>query len=628
MTTLPKTLSMLIIVSLGCTSSAPGDAGARDAGSDAAVVNCAQDSECGEQSLFCARWRCRPGDPATDERGCVDLGPPCAACDEAMDACGRPAWCSDGREGCRLPGDCDGDNEAAPECGGFDCDDEDGNRYPGNTEVCDSENHDEDCDPTTFGEVDADGDGFVSNTCCNGTDCGPDCRDDQREIFPAARETCNAIDDDCDGFVDGISAFCPVGECVDQRCRGRGWEWALGSPVSDSAHDVVVDTSGNVFALVYFGAIADIDGDGLADDPPGYYVVSYMASGRFRWATQIPTEVFVLAADDEWIVAGGRSGFDTMVLEWIRPDDGSLSRTTRVTAPPSWDGILGAEIQWVDSQLFVALTTYRGSPFLPTETGGQVTRYDTTGAESARVLWSAAGQLVSLDTLGAGGGGVAISGFTSTSVVAAPGLSFNGRFVALLDQDLAVGWVTNGMPVTSTQHLAVSSDGHVAVAGAFRDTYAPFWGGPAWVGTDSDDIDRPDADSFTIGLSPSGEYLWSRVHDGPFRDTIWGVDFDDRNAVLVSGNFSGTLDGTPIGRPGATGEVDAFVAAFDVNDGFVLDLRTLAGAGRESVRASAVDRFGNLVVAGTFSDDITLPSGSTYSAAAGDLFVARFGDLL
>ena len=56
--------------------------------------------------------------------------------------------------------DCDGDGFQSEQFGGFDCDDADGNRFPGNSEVADDTGHDEDCDYTTYGFRDVDGDGF------------------------------------------------------------------------------------------------------------------------------------------------------------------------------------------------------------------------------------------------------------------------------------------------------------------------------------------------------------------------------------------------------------------------------------------------------------------------------------
>tara|TARA_R110002096_G_scaffold154923_1_gene319106 strand:+ start:3657 stop:5018 length:1362 start_codon:yes stop_codon:yes gene_type:complete len=95
--------------------------------------------------------------------------------------------------------DADGDGAWAVECGGDDCDDNNPDRYPGNTEL--GNLVDEDCDPTTFG-YDGDGDGFVSAFFCNGDNCGTDCNDDHYGTHPGAIETCNHIDDDCDGSVD------------------------------------------------------------------------------------------------------------------------------------------------------------------------------------------------------------------------------------------------------------------------------------------------------------------------------------------------------------------------------------------------------------------------------------------
>lgn len=101
-----------------------------------------------------------------------------------------------------VPADCvnnpdaDHDSVRAVECGGTDCDDHDANRRPGNPEVCDTAGHDEDCDPTTFGIRDVDGDGFPDSLCRNvdpvthavlsqGTDC-----DDHRPFVRPGSQIC------------------------------------------------------------------------------------------------------------------------------------------------------------------------------------------------------------------------------------------------------------------------------------------------------------------------------------------------------------------------------------------------------------------------------------------------------
>lgn len=191
----PAFASIAALLLVACDPTSAVDAGTeRDAGSDASAVTlCERPADCGAE--FCVTWRCDPGHERANARGCVDEGSPCGAeevCDESSAECRA---CADGA-------DADGDGHDAVECGGDDCDDADGSRFPGNPEVCDAEGQDEDCDPTTLGDVDADGDGFISAACCNGDVCGEDCDDTARALSPASAEQCNTLDDDCDGEVD------------------------------------------------------------------------------------------------------------------------------------------------------------------------------------------------------------------------------------------------------------------------------------------------------------------------------------------------------------------------------------------------------------------------------------------
>lgn len=92
--------------------------------------------------------------------------------------------------------DFDQDGADAISKGGTDCDDLNPNSYPGRTEVYDLKDIDEDCDPSTFGMLDTDGDGYASAYACNVTSvgtapdvkaewtCGGDCRDARFSIKP------------------------------------------------------------------------------------------------------------------------------------------------------------------------------------------------------------------------------------------------------------------------------------------------------------------------------------------------------------------------------------------------------------------------------------------------------------
>ncbi|MBI3440091.1 MAG: putative metal-binding motif-containing protein [Proteobacteria bacterium] len=107
--------------------------------------------------------------------------------------------------------DCDGDGHSYYADHGDDCDDNNAQRYPGNSEVADA-GIDQDCNPRTFGVRDADHDGYIDQNVYNidivaGHEVrygGDDCDDGQSQIHPNAQELPNHVDDNCDGIVDNL----------------------------------------------------------------------------------------------------------------------------------------------------------------------------------------------------------------------------------------------------------------------------------------------------------------------------------------------------------------------------------------------------------------------------------------
>lgn len=166
-----------------------------DATPDVATdAGCTSDSDCSDNIFcngqeICASGQCLSGNS--------DVCPARFTCNEDTESC--ESDCSQE--------DVDGDGALAIECGGTDCDDTNPARFPGNPEVCDVMNLDEDCDPTTFGFRDADGDLTADASCCNmaadgSLNCGTDCDDQRPGTNPDVPEVCDRRDNDCDGSID------------------------------------------------------------------------------------------------------------------------------------------------------------------------------------------------------------------------------------------------------------------------------------------------------------------------------------------------------------------------------------------------------------------------------------------
>ncbi len=117
---------------------------------------------------------------------------------------------------------------------GTDCDDDDATVNPGATESCDAV--DDDCDGETDEGLtiavyqDADDDGYgdadTEESACSLPDGyaldDSDCDDADAEVNPGATETCNGLDDDCDGETDGASAQDAVTWYADEDDDGYG----------------------------------------------------------------------------------------------------------------------------------------------------------------------------------------------------------------------------------------------------------------------------------------------------------------------------------------------------------------------------------------------------------------------
>ncbi|MEM6531985.1 MAG: putative metal-binding motif-containing protein [Myxococcota bacterium] len=187
---------------------------------------------------------------------------------------------------------CAGPAPAGASLNNEDCDDFDQQRFPGATERCNRE--DDDCD----GEVDedselvllfpdADNDGYYGVD--EGMSSAPilgciepgfaalsgDCAPDDPNRNPGAEEVCNAVDDDCDAFVDErVRPVCGVGWCRRQASDCEGLICTPGEPTEELCNgidddcDGLTDESGCPAGLTCIDTECVSDGTAPEDNPP------------------------------------------------------------------------------------------------------------------------------------------------------------------------------------------------------------------------------------------------------------------------------------------------------------------------------------------------------------------------
>lgn len=257
----------------------------RDAANDAAgdsgpAMSCESNDDC-DDGVFCNGVEtCTAGLCAPGIANCDD-GIPCTvdACSVDMDVCTHRAPDMDG-DGF---GDASCvDRRGVPT--GEDCDDTNADRAPGAVEVCDAMDVDEDCDLNTRGDRDTDGDGFEDAMCCNPTaigslvlNCGNDCDDGSGDVRPTAQEVCDGEDNNCNGVIDescictvGATRQCPSpGECAAgvQTCTdGRVWSDCSIAPLAETCNGLDDNCDGGVDEGQTISCYPDFDEDTFPDD--------------------------------------------------------------------------------------------------------------------------------------------------------------------------------------------------------------------------------------------------------------------------------------------------------------------------------------------------------------------------
>ena len=563
-------LAGLLLAACECGPGSGGDGGAtRDGGTTpdgGAVVLCEAARDC-DDGLFCTGVEaCRPGDAQAGSDGCAPGTPPCsaAACDEAGDACN-----------CGDAGDSDGDGHDSLACGGDDCDDDDAERFPGNTEVCDA-SHDEDCLPTTLGGLDADSDGFVAVACCNGDACGDDCDDSNGNINPGAGEVCDGVDNDCDGSADqSTSSLCPGGTCSGGMCQLDSWARTFGGELDD----VDMDVGANVVVVGSFDGTTDFGAGPVSSEGLDPLVVAYGPSGLLRWQRTF-----------------GFDGADR--AERVAMDDAG-----RVYIQVNWDGGSG-----------------------PIDFGGGPRSRPGENDASALVALSVADGEYLWDVALPPGGPYDVSATADGVVVVVSGGAFDyGTGELAMGTHLvrysSTGDVVWAQLITTGDFSARAVDvrAGVVLVGGFVGDPVDLGGG-----------ELPAGNVVDMGLARyrtvDGTHLWSASYPSSGRTILRGVTVAATGDFCAGGRFSGDLTLTPeITRSAEEGEagVDGYVVCFDDLGEYLWD-RVIPGTSSEDVNGLASDSTGDVFAVGQFSGTVNLGGGVVSTAASTTGFTARY----
>ncbi|MEO1173972.1 MAG: choice-of-anchor V domain-containing protein, partial [Myxococcota bacterium] len=166
-----------------------------------------------------------------------------------------------------------------------DCDDFDASQNPSATELCNRK--DDDCDgsidedsETTTLYPDRDNDGYYSaEEQENGTPIegclepgfaaeGGDCAPDDPNRNPGVEETCNRVDDDCDGRIDERTLpICGVGLCRREAFDCAGIFCAPGDPIEEQCNGIDDDCDGETDESGCAAGSRCIDAECVSDEP-------------------------------------------------------------------------------------------------------------------------------------------------------------------------------------------------------------------------------------------------------------------------------------------------------------------------------------------------------------------------
>ncbi len=178
------------------------------------------------------------------------------------------------------------------------------------------------------------------------------------------------------------------------------------------------------------------------------------------------------------------------------------------------------------------------------------------------------------------------------------------------------GWVLamGGSGIETAHAISSDADNNIIIAGYFNGTM-DFGGGAL--------TSAGNADIFVAKYSPAGDHLWSKRFGSAAADTAHAVHADAAGNIYVAGRFDGTtnLGG---GDLASAGSYDIFLAKYSPNGDHLWSKRFGDTGGGDWAQALAVDRSGNVLMAGSFTGHVNFGGGDLSGGDNPSVFIAKY----
>lgn len=359
------------------------------------------------------------------------------------------------------------------------------------------------------------------------------------------------------------------------------WSRRFGGGASDTIapHTITTDPSGGVIVGGRVMGSVDVGGTACAGAAAGF-VAAYDPSGEPRWSyCMSPTGTALAGA----LIIGLRASAGEVLVS------GAFSGSVELAGQP-----------------FVTPDNAQ-EPFVARfdlETGAPIAAYVLgTGGGVSKPVLTADGDIV-----------VCGNHYETKNVLGKQEITHLGgsdAFVARFGYapEVELSWVTRLGTQADEYCYALSADdaGNILAAGYFSPSFTDVGGGPL--------APTPgcSGDNFLLLLHPDGTHASSRaVNVGCSGETVFGLDatLDPSGDALVAGTFFGELGGFPLE---SSGDADVFLAKYDASLKPVC-ARGFGGPSRDSATDMALDPAGNVLLIGTFHQQIDFGTGALTDA--------------